>query len=65
MSNNVSKMVLKSGGPKMSQNGQKWPPKMGNLDFSVLHHRTTMKLLFAKCFVEIESTGENILAGQK
>ena len=58
-------MVGKSGGPKMSQNGQKRPAKMRNLDFCVLHHRTAIKLLFAKCFVEIESTGENILAGQK
>jgi len=29
MSNNVAK----SGGPKISQNGQKWPAKMGNHNF--------------------------------
>ena len=58
-------MVSKSGGPKMAENGQKWPAKMGNEDFWVLHHRIAMTLTFTKCLVAIEPIGENILAGQE
>ena len=53
------------GGPKMGKNGQKWPAKMGNQDFWILHHRIITTLIFSKYFVTIEPIGENILAGQE
>ena len=48
----------------MAKNGQKWPAKIGNQDFRVLHRRIARTLTFAKCLVAIEPIDEKILAGQ-
>jgi hypothetical protein len=55
-------MVSKYGGPKMDKNGKKWPAKMRNQDFSLLHHR--IEMTFTMCLVIIEPINEKISAGQ-
>ena len=65
MSNNVSKMGSKIGGPKLVKNGEKCPAKIGNWDFWVLHHRMITTLTFLMNFAEIEPIIEKLLAGKE
>ena len=61
-------MVSKSGGPKITNNGEKCPAKMtcknGESGFLNLQHRIAITLTFAKCLAAIESIGQKILGGQ-
>ena len=49
----------------MVKNGQKWPAKIENQDFSVLYHRIRTTLTFLKCFAAIEPIFEKILGSQE